>query len=336
MIIVHVTDTHITSSTPDHPSPRRWRGEGYESQVFEKLEWVYHRCAELHGKFSPNHELMLVHTGDIFDRPTESLRTTFRTAQWFQRIQEIGLQVEVVLGQHDVRGYNLPSCIESSVGVLRLGWNSINSLQGSDVLGETPCYLKTECGNPFLLQVLHVTPSGEVTESADAAKAHIIANHRNIHPNAFGCAAPTDLRWTKAGLVLCSHIHSGFPPVAVNNLDGSKTWYSAPGALVRLNADEVDRTPCISVIEYDPWKLEVKSVAYETVPHAPAEMVFDLEAMQAAKVTEINRNEFREAISQVTQTEVAGDWRQLLEAQRPVVGDQVVDKLLKYCEEADK
>jgi len=115
------------------------------------------------------------------------------------------------------------------------------------------------------------------------------------------------------------------------NKDG--TWFSAPGALCRLNADEIHRQPQISIIRLS-GAGEVQSIEYEDVPCRPAEEVFDLDAMEYAQESQRERTQFQRALGEVVGEQgVVGDWRSLLEAARPVAGDNVVDRTIKYAEE---
>ena len=117
MIIVHVTDSHCSASTPDRPSPRRWRRGTYEDDVMAKLDWVAQRARQLNEE--SNGHVVVWHTGDIFDRATEPLRVTLRVADWAQQLCYYQLPLICTLGQHDIRSYALDSAGECSVGVLR-------------------------------------------------------------------------------------------------------------------------------------------------------------------------------------------------------------------------
>ena len=311
-IIVHFTDPHLSASTPEHPSPRKWRSGTYEQDILDKLSWVRQRAEALKTE---DPETFLWCTGDIVDRPVEPLKTTLALADWVMSLRQKNLTLFLTLGQHDVKNYRVESVDECSVGVL-------SRLRGK------PYYeggmFGWECTS------LHVGQSAVLTEKDPPALSGqlIVGTHLDIHPDAFGCVRPRDIHWAGVKLVLCAHIHKGGTPCEHNG-----TWFSAPGALCRLNADEIHRQPQISVIRLS-GAGEVQSVEYEDVPSRPAEEVFDLGAMEYAQESQRERTQFQRALGEVAGEQgVVGDWRSLLEAARPVAGDDTVDRTIKYAEE---
>ena len=319
--ILHVTDSHASASTPDRPSPRRWRRGTYEDDVMGKLDWVTERACQLRDA---GDDVVVWHTGDIFDRAVEPLRVTLRVADWAQCLASRNISLFATLGQHDIKAYNLASAHECSVGVLyRLGVGAPHLMTGMQ--GEECEVYGLRCAS------LHVGADNLLTtvDPPILSGVDVVGTHLSIHHNSFGCVHPRDIHWP-VKLVLCAHIHNGMPVCEYNG-----TTYSAPGALVRLNADEVERVPQISIIRLDDVG-EVVSVEYETVPHKPAVEVFDLQAMDEATVVEQQRTEFRQAIDAVQQQQAAvGDWRSQVENARAQVGDDVVGRLTTYCEKAE-
>ena len=321
--IIHCTDSHVSASTPDRPSPRRWRRGTYEDDVMAKLDWVTQRAVQLQ---KANEGTVLVwHTGDIFDRAVEPLRVTLRVADWARQLGDYNIPLLGTLGQHDIRAYNLASAVECSVGVLyRLGDDAPHLMTG--VQGENGRYNDVTCASLHVgADNLLTTDDPEILHGVD-----VVGTHLSIHHNSFGCVHPRDIHWP-VKLVLCAHIHAGMPIAQYNG-----TTYSAPGALVRLNADEVERQPQISIIRIDEKTGEVASIEYETVPHKKAVDVFDLQAMDESAIVEQQRTEFRQAIDTVQQQQAAvGDWRTQVENARTQVGDDVTARLTTYCEKAE-
>ena len=323
MLIIHVTDSHASASTPDRPSPRRWRRGTYEDDVMAKLDWVAQRARQLNDETDGH--VVVWHTGDIFDRAIEPLRATLRVADWARQLGDHNIPLLCTLGQHDIKAYNLASAAECSVGVLyRLGDGYTPCVMGG-VQGEHSIVYGLNCASLHVgADNLLTTVDPEILRGVD-----VVGTHLSIHHNSFGCVHPRDIHWP-VKLVLCAHIHAGMPVCEYNG-----TTYSAPGALVRLNADEVERTPQISVIRLDE-KGDVFDVTYETVPHKPASEVFDLQAMDESVVVEQQRTEFRQAIDAVQEQQAAvGDWRTQVENARAQVGDDVVGRLTTYCEKAE-
>ena len=308
MVILHLTDSHVSASTADHPSPRKWRSSSYEDDVFAKLEWV----RDYAGQFD---DAAIIHSGDGFDRPTEPLKTSLRYADWVRSFGNIPFIHAV--GQHDVRGYAIETLNECSLGIVqRLG----NALEDWHKVTD-------ETGFEWNIRSLDCTKEALLNEEDpfEVQAADIVVPHLSIHPNAYGCVHPEAIAWSKPVLVLCSHIHSGFPLMKTRR----GCTFSAPGALVRLNADEVERQPQIAVIEVSGGT--VVEATYVPLPCKPAVEVFDMGAMQQKQDEVKERTEFREAINEVS-AEFTGDWRAMLESAREWAGDDTVDKLIPYCE----
>ncbi|MHB8994585.1 MAG: metallophosphoesterase [Armatimonadota bacterium] len=307
MHLIHVTDTHIA-----HQSPRKLRGVGYEDDVFAKLDFV-RLVARSYS------DAVIVHTGDAFERPVEPLSTTIRYANWALSFGDTPF-IQVV-GQHDLRGYQRSTLPECSLGVLQCA---------SGALAETHVLGGIDPDHDWRVESLDCTYEDLLAESAPAVLegVDIVATHLSIHPNSYGCTHPNAVLWPKVKLVLCAHIHQGFP--AMKNRQG--TWFSAPGALVRLNADEVDREPQISVIELQGG--EVKSVEYLPVPCRPAPLVFDLGAMVEIKEQAVERNRFMETIDSIGDISKIGDWRAILAGLGDQVEPEVLARVTGYCERA--
>ena len=305
--IIHLTDTHIS-----HSSPRKFRSADYEELVFGKLEWVREFAEQIDDPY-------IIHTGDVFDKPVQPISTTLRFADWWREFPQY--RRSLVVGQHDIKGYSLATADESSIGVIErigdtlTGWNCIED-------DEMDLHIKKlDCTMGELLN----------EESPFTQTPHIVANHLSIHPNAYGCVHPNAVLWPGVKLCCCAHIHSGFEPM--QNRKG--TWFSAPGALVRLNADEMERQPKISVIEMN--GAEVSSIEYVPVPCKPASLVFDMGAVEQSKTVMENRRRFIETIDEISaggELVDMSDWRAALLGMKDQVGADVVERLSQYCEKA--
>ena len=280
-----------------------------------KLQWV----RDYIGQFD---ECAVIDGGDSFDRPTEPLVTSIRYAQWWRdieaRTQKHALQV---VGQHTIRGYSLASIPSCSIGLVQLmGDALLDTHQWKDRTGFTWNIRSLHCDKEVLLGV----PNPPEVLGAD-----IIATHISIGYG-YGCTPPEAIRWGSPRIITAAHIHTGFPICEYNG-----TVFVAPGALARLNADEIHRQPQIAHIEVEAG--EVLNVEYIPVPHRPAEEVFDMGGLEQDAEAQQERVEFRETIAQIEAARASGggvveDWREALEKMRGEVGDEVVARLIGYCE----
>jgi len=294
--------------------------------VFGKLKWIADYVGQL--SIETSEPIVLWNTGDTFDRPRESLRTTLRFAQWVKSLPE-SVYYFTTIGQHDIVGYSLPTYGECSIGIL----DYLPRVYGVDYPYENDIMGLGAERRSFPYASLHIGVGHLLTTSnpKEIRGSRVVGTHLDIHPNAYGCVAPKDIHWEDARLVLCAHIHQGFSACEHNG-----TWFSAPGALVRLNADELVRQPQISVIRLTS-DLDVENIEYVPVPSRPAEEVFDLAAIENSATAEAKRTEFRDTITAIEAQRVSGqgvveDWREALERMRSEVGDEVVSKLMEYCE----
>ena len=315
MHIFFLCDSHLTASTPEHPSPRKHRRVTFEQDILDKLSWV----ADLASK---EDEAAIAHGGDGFDRPIEPMATSLRYADWWRRVDAFtqGHSLHVV-GQHECRAYLVDSVRGCSLGILmRLGSALEDWHRWEDRKGHTWQIRSLHCNSEHLLAMRN---------PVEVQAADIVATHISIGYG-YGCTRPEDIHWPGVKVALCSHIHTGFPICEYNG-----TVFVAPGALARLNADEIHRQPQIAHIEVEAGK--VLSVEYIPVPCKPAEEVFDMGGLEQDAEAQQERVEFRETIAQIEAARASGggvveDWREALEKMRGEVGDEVVARLIGYCE----
>lgn len=103
MKVLFVTDTHLTGRGPSS------RTDNYVDAIFEKLE-------ELKQVIQADGIDMVIHGGDVFDKPVVSYQLTGMLANF---IRSTNVPWHVVPGNHDLFGYNLKSLPQTSLGLLQ-------------------------------------------------------------------------------------------------------------------------------------------------------------------------------------------------------------------------
>lgn len=216
------TDLQLSGKTPRH------RVDDYPSALVEKVAEIYERATAercefvvFGGDFFNNHKIF---SYDVINRVMEPICSS-------------DLTTYVVLGQHDVHGYNPKTYETSTMAFMARHCEKLEVMWGPTEVGEVelwPCHVweKLEDAKGKMM------PPGRV----NVLVAHqSITNKKkffDVESTAdFGVGCPYDL-------VLSGHMHDGYDTHVV---DG--TTFCNPGAVSRGAMDEIDRVPMVAVIE---------------------------------------------------------------------------------------
>jgi DNA repair protein SbcD/Mre11 len=238
MRIYFYTDTQLSGQTPRH------RVDNYQKSLLDKIEEVY--TAAKKGKAD-----FLICGGDFFNsHRIFSYELLNRT---MDILCDSGLDTYMVIGQHDLLGYN-PTTYKSS----------------------TLAFVVERC--PSLRVVWEPVDLGDVTISAshvwdevmDAGKTPVkdgafnilIAHHLLTSKKAMFDVVNTTEFATKCqldggnyDLVLSGDLHEGYPVHEVNGM-----WFCNPGSLARQAINDRERTPQYAVIEAEPNQIPIIDV----------------------------------------------------------------------------
>lgn len=252
MRFLYLTDTHIRGTSP------RSRTDDYQQTLKQKLtevkELVQRRKVDI-----------VLHGGDIFDRPNLSPAVVRDFVQLFQQFE---VPIYAVAGNHDMYGHN-PSTLDrtmlgllDALGIIRL------LREGQRVPIEKDGILIQLSGQAFHYELdrrehgldygvtneinadycIHMVHGMLVDRSLPEGVAHTLVDQLDL-PSA-------------ADVLLTGHYHAGFP-IQKNN----GKYIVNPGAIARVNnhPSEIARIPQVALMEFS------DSIQIELIPLASAE-----------------------------------------------------------------
>jgi DNA repair exonuclease SbcCD nuclease subunit len=269
-----LTDSHFRSDSP------KLRIDNAYNVQFQKLGEIltlvreYDIDAVLHG-------------GDFFDtkKPPHEL-----VADMIDWCKHIGIPIFVVIGNHDVTGYNLDSVRNSGLGVL-LEAGAVHELKEE-------VYKKEN----LILRGIHhsnvIDKKQYAFDSKYADYTKIVMTHNMIIPvdsMPYDFVHPKDLTCdVNADLVLCGHYHIPFDWTDKK----TKTRWVNLGPLCRWTISEQNHIPQVMLIEVDNNKFKVKKLPLESAK--PGNKVFDLDFISSEKKREQDIQSFVKSLEQTT------------------------------------
>ncbi|KHF38660.1 metallophosphoesterase [Halalkalibacter okhensis] len=233
MKFLYVTDTHIRGTTPKN------RLDVYVDTLKEKLEEVI----ELANKEEVD---VLLHGGDVFDRPDLSPNVVGQFAKIFMKAQ---MPIYVVAGNHDTFGHNPETISRTMLGLMdSFGVMTVINPKTPVVIEKNGQRVQVS-GQPYHYDLdqrdpkLDYYPTNET--NADVL-IHIV--HSMLVEKALPEGVPhtiIDHIWgTTADIILTGHFHGGF---GIKERNGK--FICNPGALARVNNhwSEISRMPKVIV-----------------------------------------------------------------------------------------
>ncbi|WP_054251933.1 metallophosphoesterase family protein [Neofamilia massiliensis] len=246
MKLLFFTDTHIRPSNP------RNRLDNFYESVLKKLEEI--------RDYANSHDIdYVIHGGDIFDRPDCPIKAT---SQVGLILASFKMPIYIVVGNHDIFGYNLDTLDRSMLGLL----TSFGILKLIDKDGE----LLEKKGQRVLLlgknfsADLDTSKDNYILKDSDIKyQADKIINvvHGFLTDRPFikyvDHTLVGEIVDTKADLTLSGHYHTGFP---IQKIDGK--IFANPGSIVRITNSlaEIKRRPKFLEIEVTKDDVEVREI----------------------------------------------------------------------------
>ncbi len=236
-----VSDIHLKEK-----APKRTDGETFLDTCFRKLQFVFDTARERKAD-------AVLCSGDIIDSP----RWTYNIFQRFAKFLKDNEDVMFIttLGNHDVPGGNVKDYRSTYWGLLEdLGLLYI-LVNGDCVSGICGLEWKGEFTEKYAMR-LNVHSNADRLEDHDE-NARIALVHAPIGDD----ATPTGYSVNQLSLLgkvkyLYGDIHTGFP---ITHFEEGAIAFN-PGAMVRLNRNEVDRVPMCA------WVTD-KHIEYIEIPY---------------------------------------------------------------------
>lgn len=238
MRLLYLTDTHIRGTSP------RSRTDDYQQTIKRKLtevkEIIQHKQVDL-----------VLHGGDLFDRPNLSPAVVRDFVQLFQQFE---VPIYAVAGNHDMYGHNPTTLDRTMLGLLdTLG--IIHLIQeGERVRFEKAGRVIQISGQPFHFEL----------DQRDVSQDYGVTNEINadycihmVHGMLVDRVLPDGVAYTlldqveqssAPDILFTGHYHAGFPM----RKQGGKYMIN-PGAMARVNnhPSEIERTPQVVLVDLD-------------------------------------------------------------------------------------
>lgn len=274
---LYVTDTHIRGTTPKN------RLDNFVDTLKEKLTEVIELANEENVD-------VLLHGGDLFDRPDLAPNVVAQFAKIFMRAQ---MPIYAVAGNHDTFGHNPETLSRTMLGLM----DSFDVI--SVITPERPVLIEKDglrvqiSGQSYHYDLdirdpkLDYYPANET--EADVL-IHLV--HSMLVEKAMPAGIPhtlIDHIWdTTATILLTGHFHGGF---GIKEQNG--TYICNPGALARINNHwtEIERMPKV-IIGTIVNKHEIDLREYELTCAKKGEDVLDRSLLEKAALREEQLHEF--------------------------------------------
>lgn len=201
----------------------------------------------------------VIHTGDMFDAPVQKdLSVLNMVLTQLTRLKEAQIPFYMILGSHDVFGYNMESLDRTLVGILRTA-GLVELLHGP-----------FEIGGRRFLGVPSLTKHDK-TAYAGLENGMIVATHNMVVPASlpYPHMLMSEFSDVRDCLFLCGHYHKSFYTRVGGNL------FANPGPLVRTDIGEAQHTPHTAIIMLDGPKITLRRHTLPTQPDVFAGAVAD-------------------------------------------------------------
>jgi exonuclease SbcD len=279
MRILFFTDTHIRGTNPQN------RKDNFPETLYLKMEEVFDIAKK-------NNVDILLHGGDIFDRPDISPSLV---RDFILLINKYALPIYAVAGNHDIYGQN----------PLTLNRTMLGLLDGADIVrllrpGEKLCI--KENGKRIQLTGQHYfygidgdneKKSYKIKKNPDVDIAIHIVHGMLLEKPFFEGMAYTlidEILETEADVTLSGHYHAGFDTKCID-----KKYFINPGSLVRINnsLNEFLRMPKVIILNL---KDEIKIEEIYLTNALSGEEVLDRSRVEAMSFREKKLSEFIQSV----------------------------------------
>jgi len=274
------TDTHIRGTNPQN------RKDNFVDTIFRKLEEVFDIAKE-------NDVDILIHGGDIFDRPdiAPSLVRDFIVL-----IDRYSLPIYAVAGNHDMFGQNPVTLNRTMLGLLD-GAGIIRLLSPGEKLYFKDGNKKIQLTGQHYFYGLDVDSGKQsyiVKKDKDVDVAVHIVHGMLLEKLFFEGMAYTlieDILDTEADITLSGHYHSGFTTKCIDN-----KYFINPGSLVRINnsLNELLRMPKVVLLDL---QNEIKIQELYLKRALPGEEVLDRTKVETMAFRERKLSEFIQSVN---------------------------------------
>lgn len=266
MKFVFYTDTQLSGQTPRH------RIDDYQKALIDKLKEIYKTAADEEADF-------LVCGGDFFN--SHRIFSYEFLCDVMDIICDQGLDTYIVIGQHDMIGYNKSSYSSSTLAfVVR---RCKNREHGLKVIWEPTTIGDVQLVASHVWEDLKDASKQDLDDKAFKVLVahHLITNKKTM----FDTVNTGDFcKWmaddgVKYDMVLSGDLHDGYD---VHEVDG--TWFCNPGSIARQAISDIHRPPRFAVIDAKPDEIPIIDVR-DVQCAKPGDEVFGESAIELVNKT---------------------------------------------------
>lgn len=216
--------------------------------------------------------------GDFFnENPSHEL-----VGDLIQWCRDVEVPIKLVLGNHDVTGYNLDSASNRAIGVLE-------KAGAIEILSDEIVYFSLNFILKGIPTSLGFNQKYTFNSSIEELRK-IIISHNYVIPSEkmpWDFIHPRDIK-TNADLVLCGHYHTPF-----KYINGKTTWIN-PGALCRWKITEMNRKPNVLLIHVGDT-IEVEPIELKSAK--PGKDVFNLDELSLEEKRSLDIESFIQSLN---------------------------------------
>lgn len=322
--IMILGDIHIKADKP------KSRLDNYFETVMDKLSWCFKKAAD--EKFDA-----ILCTGDLFHMPVVGISTLMRVYEVFK---QLSVPMFMPVGNHDIYGYNLDSYNRTSCKLLSLligNLNIINSRMSISINENVHVSFQPFCnevdidGYGYDYDYDYSYLNSENASVNNGLKIHVVHGMLMDHKPPFDKFTEIKNVKTTAEIVVSGHDHIGYGIVTKDFV----TFINC-GAVTRMSAHkgEVDRIPSYVIIEHEEGINIYSCKKYPIECARPGSEVLSRESIEAADEHEQKMDDFKSALSEITNTQNIIVIEQLIEAiaRANNTHDYILKKALKLVE----
>lgn len=285
MKFLYVTDSHIRGTTPKN------RLDSYvdtiKAKLNEVIEIANQECVDL-----------ILHGGDVFDRPDLSPNVVGQFARIFKQAKA---PIYVVAGNHDTFGHNPETLSRTMLGLMdSFGVMTVIHPEEPVMIYDGDCVIQIS-GQPYHYDLDQRDPKLDYypprTDDVDVA-IHIVHSMlvEKALPDGVAHTLIDHIWGTTADIIFTGHFHGGF---GIKEKNGK--FICNPGALARVNNhwSEINRKPKVVIGEIKNSKIEL---CERTLVNAlDGEQVLDRSFLEKALHQEEKLHSFVQQVKEASQ-----------------------------------
>ena len=328
MKLIYFTDPHGQASNPST------RLDNYPEAILGKFRYIGNYAREIQA------DATLI-GGDIISTPDTSQSFI---SELSYIIQGYPCEVDVVLGNHDIYGYNPDTFLRTSL-------NIANKLRAFNRLGNTPRIINDRVSITGKDSYVHLDKPEYIGDYARSGRIDGLVNIHIVHgmlvekvwPQVAHCTTLEQVMDANpdADIILSGHEHTGFGIKVFYRNDGRKVIFCNPGSLGRVTSCTGDLRKdvrmAVITIEDDDYNIELVNLPIDVA--RPANEVIDWERVALEKANKQRIQDFTNKVNDVeisTNLDFYQSLNALAEQSDVPIRKEVIDQCVRQLQIAEE